>query len=107
MTQNNFTISVDVLVYLTRIDLLSSYCQRFKAEYGKAAEELAKEDPPLYIAKVNVDDERKLATRFAITGLPTLYFFNNGKKMDYTGARSTEGIVEWVKQLSYPISNRV
>jgi len=44
----------------------------------------------------------KLAERFGIQGFPTLYFFKNGEKQEYTGGRTEGEIVMWVLKRSGP-----
>jgi thioredoxin-related protein len=44
-------------------------------EYAAAAQELAKRDPPLFIAKVDATESKGLAEKYAIQGFPTLVFF--------------------------------
>jgi thiol-disulfide isomerase/thioredoxin len=53
----------------------SGHCKKLAPEYAAAAEELGKRDPPLYLAKVDATEQKKLAERFAIQGFPTLVFF--------------------------------
>jgi len=53
----------------------SGHCKALAPEYVKAAERLAKNDPPYHIAKVDATANTKLAQRFEIKGYPTLYFF--------------------------------
>lgn len=48
--------------------------------------------------------EKKLAERFGIQGFPTLYWFKNGNKMEYTGGRTKDTIVSWVMKKSGPPS---
>ena len=54
------------------------HCKSLAPEYVKAAEELAKQDPPLYLAKIDATEEKKLAERFGVQGFPTLKWFVNG-----------------------------
>ena len=42
-------------------------------------EEIAKERPDIKVAKVNVDENLELATRFGIMSIPTLVVMENGK----------------------------
>ena len=57
------------------IDLYSGHCKALAPEYAMAAEELAKNDPPLSIAKVDATVAEKLAERFGVQGFPTLKWF--------------------------------
>jgi len=68
---------------------------------------LAKNDPPFSLAKVDATEEKKLAERFGVQGFPTLYFFKNGEKTDYTGGRTTDTIVSWILKKSGPPSTQV
>jgi len=56
---------------------------------------------------VDATTEGKLAARFEITKLPTLFFFNHGKKMEFTGNKDKETIVGWINMFSIPISTRL
>jgi len=82
----------------------SGHCKKLAPEYAEAAQELAKRDPPLYIAKVDATEQKALAERFSIQGFPTLVFFKNGEKMEYTGGRTKDTIVAWVTKKSGPPS---
>ena len=57
------------------MDLFSGWCKALKPEYEKAAEELAKHDPPYSLAKVDALNQHMLKERYGINGFPTLYFF--------------------------------
>ena len=51
----------------------------------------------LRVAKVNVDDNPELATRYGVRGIPTLVVFKNGEPVDsVTGAIGQRGIDELV-----------
>jgi len=43
----------------------------------------------------------------AIKGFPTLYFWNQGTKMDYTGGRTKDTIIEWINKKTGPASTEV
>lgn len=42
------------------------HCKQLTPEYEKAAEILAKNDPPFFLAKVDATEQKKLAEKFAI-----------------------------------------
>jgi protein disulfide-isomerase A1 len=65
---------------------------------------LAANDPPLYIAKVDATEEKKLGERFGIQGFPTLKWFVNGKDQEYTGGREEDTIVSWILKKTGPPS---
>lgn len=92
---------------LTQFSPFSGHCKKLAPEYVKAAETLSKNDPPLSLAKVDATEEKALAERFGIQGFPTLYFFKNGEKLDYTGGRTAETIVNWMLKKTGPPSKEV
>ena len=57
-------------------------------------EEIAKERPDIKVAKINVDENPELATRFGIMSIPTLVVMENGKIVNQAmGARPKEAIL--------------
>lgn len=54
-------------------------------QYEKAAKELSQRSPPIPLAKVDATVESELASRFQITGYPTLKIFRKGKAFNYNG----------------------
>jgi thioredoxin 1 len=64
-------------------------------------EEIAREAPAdLLVAKVNVDEQSALATRFDVRALPTVLFFRDGEVVDRViGAVPKAEIVKRVQAL--------
>lgn len=60
-------------------------------EYEKAAKELSQRSPPIRLAKVDATVEAELASRFEVSGYPTLKIFRKGKMFDYNGPREKHG----------------
>ncbi|KAM7010126.1 protein disulfide-isomerase A2 [Tautogolabrus adspersus] len=77
------------------------HCKTLEPVYAEAAGKLKTEEPAVGLAKVDVTEEKELADEFDIKGFPTLKLFVKGDRkqaFDYTGKRSLEGIIEWMKR---------
>lgn len=67
------------------------HCKRLAPEYEKAAKELSQRTPPIPLAKVDATEESELASRFGVTGYPSLKIFRKGKVFEYNGPRERNG----------------
>ena len=75
-------------------------CKMLAPALGEIANERAGR---IKIAKVNVDENPVLATRFGIQSIPTLLYFANGELRDQTiGVVSKRGIVSKLEKLAVP-----
>lgn len=83
------------------------HCKKLAPEYAGAAAVLAAQDPPMYIAKCDTTENNALGERFEIKGFPTLVFFRNGKREDYTGGRTKDTIVQWINKKTGPASKEL
>ena len=82
----------------------SGHCKKLAPEYAAAAQLLAKEDPPISLAKVDATEQKGLSEKFEIQGFPTLKWFRKGEALEYTGGRSKDTIVSWVLKKTGPPS---
>jgi len=80
------------------------HCKKLAPEYSAAAKILAENDPAYPLGKVDATEQKKIAEKFGVQGFPTLFFFKNGEKMEYTGGRTTDAIVQWIIKKSGPPS---
>ena len=48
-------------------------------------------DPPIPVAKIDAISESALASRFDVTGYPTIKILKKGQAVDYEGSRTQEG----------------
>jgi len=71
------------------------HCKKMAPDFVAAAEELANTE--FKFANVDATEEKEIAAEVGVQGYPTLKFFINGKEKEYTGERTQDKIVEWVK----------
>jgi protein disulfide-isomerase A1 len=83
------------------------HCKKLAPEYSAAAGVLAENDPPYPLAKVDATENKVIAEKYGIQGFPTLFWFKNGEKMEFTGGRTKDAIVSWVLKKSGPPSTQV
>ncbi|ERN15982.1 protein disulfide isomerase-like 1-4 [Amborella trichopoda] len=79
------------------------HCQALAPEYAAAATELK---GMASLAKVDAIEDSDLAQKYEVQGFPTLYFFVDGVHKSYSGQRTKDAIVTWVKKKTGPgVSN--
>jgi len=83
------------------------HCKKLAPEYAGAAAVLAQQSPPQYVAKVDTTEQTALGERFEIKGFPTLVWFRNGKREDYTGGRTKDTIIQWINKKTGPASKEL
>ncbi|KAF8100449.1 hypothetical protein N665_0224s0032 [Sinapis alba] len=72
------------------------HCQSLAPEYAAAATEL--KGNGVVLAKIDATVENELAHQYSVQGFPTILFFVDGEHKPYTGGRTKETIVTWVKK---------
>jgi len=82
------------------LDFWAEWCAPCKVQ-DPILDEVAKDfNGEVLIGKVNVDDNRTLATKYGIMNIPTMILFKNGEKLhQFVGVQSKENILSTVKRL--------
>lgn len=85
------------------------HCKRLKPDFEKAASILNKNDPPIYLVKVDCTESGKsTCSNFDVSGYPTLKIFRLGKvAKEYNGPRNADGIVKYMKSQVGPGSKKL
>ncbi|XP_076868913.1 protein disulfide-isomerase A4 isoform X1 [Brachyhypopomus gauderio] len=83
------------------------HCKRLAPEYEKAAKELGTRTPPIPLAKVDATVETEIASRFDVSGYPSLKIFRKGKAFEYNGPREKLGIVNYMSEQAGTPSKQV
>jgi thioredoxin len=79
LTDNTFDAEINNSTQPILVDFWAPWCMPCRI-VAPILEELAKENNgSLRVAKLNVDDNPMTASRFGITGIPTLLLFKNGE----------------------------
>lgn len=68
------------------------HCKQLAPKYENAAKQLKTFFTPIMLAKVDATQETELASKYGVTGYPTLKIFRKGKEFDYKGPREERGI---------------
>lgn len=77
-----------------------AHCQKFEPEYAKLASMLNKESPPIKIARIDANKYDEVASKYTISGFPTLKFFTKGDVLDHTESKNADALYEYVLRKS-------
>jgi len=79
------------------------HCKKLEPEYLKAAEELKKHNPPIHIAKIDSIQNKEITDKYQVLGFPAIKLLKNGRVIDYDGGRTSDDIVNFMKQKFGPV----
>ena len=79
------------------LDFFAEWCGPCRM-VGPVIDEIAEENPDITVGKVNVDEERELASRYGVFSIPTLVVLKDGEIANKSvGAKPKEQILALLK----------
>ncbi len=80
------------------VDFWAEWCGPCK-QIAPALEQIATEmQGKLTVAKINIDENQRIASQFGVRGIPTLMLFKDGKLVSTkVGAHPKSKMVEWIQ----------
>lgn len=82
---------------ITLIDFYADWCGPCKA-LSPIIDEIAKSETHIAVGKVNVEEEKELATKYRVRSIPTMVIFKGGKEVNrLVGFLPKEEILEKIK----------
>ena len=81
------------------------HCKSLAPVYEEAATKLKKDGTSIVLAKVDATVETESAGKFGVSGYPSIKIFRKGSfSQDYSGPRSADAIVSYMKKQALPAS---
>ena len=78
------------------LDFYADWCGPCKM-VGPIIDEIAEENPDIFVGKINVDEQPELASSFSVMSIPTLVVMRNGEVVNKSmGARPKAAILSMI-----------
>lgn len=78
ITKDNFESNVLNSKKTVLLDFWADWCMPCR-RLSPVIEEIAEENPEIFVGKINVDEQPELAARFSVMSIPSLFVFKNGE----------------------------
>ena len=70
------------------------HCKQFMPEWENAANQLGSK---IRFTKINCVNDKKRCENESIKGFPTVILYRNGKKMEFNGERTVDGLKKFIE----------
>ncbi|KAK6204380.1 thioredoxin [Scheffersomyces amazonensis] len=84
---------------VTVIDFYATWCGPCKA-IEPVIDALAERVPEVGFGRVDVDQAQDIAQEYGVTAMPTIFYFQNGEKLNYVVGANLQKIVQLVQEYS-------
>ena len=74
-----------------------SYCSRYKSTHKKLTAYINKNMPNVTVKDIDCDKNEDLVKKYGIEGFPTLILESNGKSVTFTGEKTLENLIQFIK----------
>lgn len=81
ITKDNFNSEVLQSDRTVLLDFWASWCGPCRM-VSPVIDEIAEERSDIFVGKINVDEQRELATQFGVMSIPTLVVLKNGREVN-------------------------
>ena len=75
------------------------HCKKMIPDYQKLAKKMSEENS-VPIVKLDATVDKEVASKYGVTGFPSLKLFKNGQPVDYKGGRTEKDIYAWINKKS-------
>eukprot|EP00121_Abeoforma_whisleri_P014517 Awhi_evm1s13384 len=109
LTESNFDLIVNDKDFIV-VEFYApwcGHCKKLEPEWNKAAATLKRNNPPIPLAKVDATENGALASKFGVSGYPTIKIFRRGTPAEYGGPRDSAGIIKFLKSQVGPSATEV
>ncbi len=97
-TDGNFNNEINNANKPVIVDFYAPWCGHCRVQ-APILEELAKENDDAIIAKINVDENREMAAKYFISGIPAILLFKDGKLVEQkSGVHRKEELRNLIKK---------
>lgn len=97
-TDNNFKTEIGSTDKPVLVDFYAPWCGHCRVQ-APILEELSKENNDAVIAKINVDENREMAAKYFISGIPAILIFKDGKLVEQkAGVHRKEELKNLIKK---------
>jgi hypothetical protein len=86
------------------MDCRCEHCKALEPEWNTVADYLKFSESAYKLGKMDVTANAEISAKYTIQRLPEVIYFNYGVPKTYLGARNSSSIIDWINEISAPIT---